>query len=69
MEIDGIQPVSTTGRNEVISESESTTGWCVTVAVALQHTEQIGSSVSPREVVGIESRMVASNRNIMNEDI
>ena len=24
-----------------------------------QHTEQIGSSVSPREVVGIEGRMVA----------
>ena len=69
VERDGNQPVSTTGGDEVSSESASITSWCMTVAVTQQHTEQIGSSASPREVVRIEGRMVTSNRDIMNEDI
>ena len=40
--MDGIQPVSTAGRNEVISES------CETYEIG-QTTRRIGSSVRPRE--------------------
>ena len=62
VERDGNQSVSTAGGDEVSSESASITSWCVTVAVTQQHTGQIGSSVSPREVVGIEGRMVANKQ-------
>ena len=41
VERDGIQPVSTTRRNEVISESSAT--------YEIGHRKRIGSSVRPRE--------------------